>query len=54
MAKGLREDHAGSPDRLEALLQYQPHAGRAVDRAAGARWIARSGVSRPMTRRGCW
>jgi DNA-binding transcriptional MocR family regulator len=34
---------AESPD-LEALLQYQPHAGRAAERAAGARWIARSGV----------
>jgi len=42
VAKGLREI-AESPE-LEALLQYQPHAGRAVDRAAGARWIARSGV----------
>jgi DNA-binding transcriptional MocR family regulator len=42
VAKGLREI-AESPD-LEALLQYQPHAGRAVDRTAGARWIARSGL----------
>lgn len=42
LAKGLREI-AGSDD-LEALLQYQPHAGRPADRAAGARWIARSGV----------
>ncbi len=42
LAKGLREI-AGSDD-LEALLQYQPHAGRPADRAAGARWIARGGV----------
>jgi DNA-binding transcriptional MocR family regulator len=42
LAKGLREI-AGSDD-LEALLQYQPHAGRLVDRSAGARWIARGGV----------
>src|SRR5215469_1419564 len=42
VAKGLREI-AESPD-LEALLQYQPHAGRPIDRAAGARWIAHGGV----------
>lgn len=29
---------------LGALLDYQPHAGRAEDRAAGARWIACSGA----------
>ncbi|HUN48008.1 MAG TPA: PLP-dependent aminotransferase family protein [Stellaceae bacterium] len=42
LAKGLREIVGG--DSLETLLQYQPHAGRRVDRAAGARWIARGGV----------
>lgn len=29
---------------LGALIEYQPHAGRAADRAAGAAWIARSGA----------
>ncbi|HTZ80119.1 MAG TPA: PLP-dependent aminotransferase family protein [Stellaceae bacterium] len=43
LAKGLREIASG--DSLETLLQYQPHAGRPVDREAGARWIARSGVA---------
>src|SRR5262249_44663991 len=32
-----------SPE-LESMLEYQPHAGRAADRAAAARWIARSGL----------
>jgi DNA-binding transcriptional MocR family regulator len=33
---------AGAGD-LAALMEYQPHAGRAAERAAGARWIERSG-----------
>jgi DNA-binding transcriptional MocR family regulator len=33
---------AGAAD-LAALTEYQPHAGRAADRVAGARWIERSG-----------
>jgi DNA-binding transcriptional MocR family regulator len=43
VAKGLREI-AESPE-LEELLQYQPHAGREIDRTAGARWIERGGVA---------
>ncbi|HYC15485.1 MAG TPA: PLP-dependent aminotransferase family protein [Stellaceae bacterium] len=43
VAKGLREI-AESPE-LEELLQYQPHPGRDIDRAAGARWIARGGIA---------
>src|SRR5579871_1085830 len=43
VAKGLRAI-AESPE-LEALLQYQPHAGRAVDREAAAQWIAQSGLA---------
>lgn len=35
---------ASAPD-LEALLEYQPHAGRAADRAAGAAWLARGGLA---------
>jgi DNA-binding transcriptional MocR family regulator len=31
------------PD-FEALLRYQPHAGMAAHRAAGAAWLARSGL----------
>ncbi len=30
-----------------ALLRYQPSSGRAAHRAAGAEWLARSGVSAP-------
>ncbi|BBK34330.1 GntR family transcriptional regulator [Stella humosa] len=30
---------------LAALLPYHPHGGRAPDRAAGAAWIARSGLT---------
>ncbi|HEU5274761.1 MAG TPA: GntR family transcriptional regulator, partial [Xanthobacteraceae bacterium] len=40
MARAL-ERLAGDAE-LSALLDYQPHAGRPVDRAAGARWIART------------
>ena len=29
-------------DGLDALLEYQPHAGRPADRAAGAHWIERT------------
>ncbi|WP_207479466.1 aminotransferase-like domain-containing protein [Arenibaculum pallidiluteum] len=32
------------PD-FEALLRYQPHAGMAVHRAAGASWLARHGLA---------
>lgn len=42
VAQGLRA--IAESDELEELLQYQPHAGRAVDREAGARWIERSGL----------
>lgn len=35
---------AGRGD-LAALLPYHPHAGRPPDRAAGARWIGRSGLA---------
>ena len=37
---------AAAPE-LPGLLEYQPHAGRLRDRAAGARWLARSGLSAP-------
>jgi len=43
VAKGLRA--IAESTELEALLQYQPHAGRMIDRRAGARWIARGGIS---------
>jgi DNA-binding transcriptional MocR family regulator len=40
MAQAL-ERLALAPE-LAALLEYQPHAGRAAERAAGAAWIART------------
>lgn len=36
-------DLAADPE-LATLMEYQPHAGRAEERAAGAAWIARSGA----------
>ncbi|MGE0718279.1 MAG: PLP-dependent aminotransferase family protein [Alphaproteobacteria bacterium] len=45
LAQALRRV-AARPD-LASLLPYQPHAGRTADRAAGARWIARSGLDLP-------
>lgn len=33
-----------------ALADYQPHAGRAVDRAAGAAWLARRGLPEDASR----
>lgn len=42
VAQGLRA--IAESDELEELLQYQPHAGRMVDRAAGARWITCGGL----------
>lgn len=42
MAETLRGMRGG--DLLEELLQYQPHAGRASHRAAGAAWIRRRGL----------
>jgi DNA-binding transcriptional MocR family regulator len=41
LAEALTE-LAGDED-LAALMEYQPHAGRPAERAAGARWIERSG-----------
>jgi DNA-binding transcriptional MocR family regulator len=41
LAEALRQ-LAGAGE-LAALMEYQPHAGRAAERAAGARWIERSG-----------
>src|SRR5215472_9465096 len=41
----LAEDSAA----LGALLDYQPHAGRPADRAAGARWIARTSTLQAVT-----
>ena len=43
VAKGLRA--IAESAELEALLQYQPHAGRTIDRRAGARWIKRAGLA---------
>jgi DNA-binding transcriptional MocR family regulator len=43
VAKGLRA--IAESAELEALLQYQPHAGRTIDRRAGAKWIARGGIA---------
>jgi DNA-binding transcriptional MocR family regulator len=43
VAKGLRAITESA--ELEALLEYQPHAGRTVDRRAGAKWIAHSGMA---------
>jgi DNA-binding transcriptional MocR family regulator len=43
MARAL-ESLAGEPD-LDALLDYQPHAGRPADRVAAAAWLARSGLA---------
>ena len=43
MAEAL-ERLAATPD-LPALLDYQPHPGSPADRAAGAAWMARSGLA---------
>ncbi|MGO8915160.1 MAG: PLP-dependent aminotransferase family protein [Stellaceae bacterium] len=41
LAEALRQ-LAGAPE-LAQLMEYQPHAGRSAERAAGAAWIERSG-----------
>ena len=43
VAKGLRA--IAESAELEALLGYQPHAGRPQDRRAGAAWMRRSGIA---------
>ena len=43
LASALRR--LASRGDLAELLPYHPHAGRAPDRAAGASWIARSGLA---------
>jgi DNA-binding transcriptional MocR family regulator len=40
LAAALRE--LAADPALDALMEYQPHAGHVAERAAGARWIARS------------
>jgi DNA-binding transcriptional MocR family regulator len=42
LSEGLRA-LAGGPDLVE-LLRYQPHQGRAADRAAAASWLEQGGV----------
>lgn len=39
---GMSLARLASDPELAALLEYQPHAGRPTDRAAGAQWIART------------